>query len=76
MVSKTEIISSVSECFEFALSIVVPVYNGASSIGVLVDALAQLDVEGGSNWLVYLGLGAILVGVALLGALLFTLLRR
>jgi len=33
-------------------------------------------VEGGSNWLVYLGLGAILVGVALLGALLFTLLRR
>lgn len=45
--SKTEIISSVSECFEFALSIVVPVYNGASSIGVLVDALAQLDVEGG-----------------------------
>jgi len=32
--------------------------------------------EGGSNWLVYLGLGAILVGVALLGALLFTLLRR
>ena len=45
--SKTEITSSVSECFEFALSIVVPVYNGASSIGVLVDALAQLDVEGG-----------------------------
>ena len=32
--------------------------------------------EGGSNWLVYLGLGAILVGVVLLGALLFTLLRR
>lgn len=31
---------------------------------------------GGSNWLVYLGLGAILVGVALLGVLLYTLLRR
>ena len=32
--------------------------------------------EGGSNWLVYLGLGAIVVGVALLGALLYTMLRR
>ena len=39
-------------------------------------ATAAGAAEGGSNWLVYLGLGAILVGVALLGALLFTLLRR
>ncbi|HEY4136093.1 MAG TPA: glycosyltransferase [Alphaproteobacteria bacterium] len=31
----------------FALSIVIPVYNGASTIGTLVDALAQLQVEGG-----------------------------
>ena len=31
---------------------------------------------GGSNWLVYLGLGAIVVGVALLGVLLYTMLRR
>ena len=31
----------------FALSIVVPVYNGAKSVGALVDALAGLDVEGG-----------------------------
>ncbi len=39
-------------------------------------AVATGAPEGGSNWLVYLGLGAILVGVVLLGALLFTLLRR
>ena len=32
--------------------------------------------EGGSNWLVYLGLGAIVVGVALLGVLLYSILRR
>ena len=32
--------------------------------------------EGGSNWLVYLGLGAIVVGVALLGVLLYSMLRR
>jgi glycosyltransferase involved in cell wall biosynthesis len=31
----------------FALSIVVPVYNGASTIPVLVQALADLEVEGG-----------------------------
>ena len=31
----------------FALSIVIPVYNGAQSIGALVDALAGLDVPGG-----------------------------
>jgi len=31
----------------FALSIVVPVYNGANSVGALVDALAGLDVPGG-----------------------------
>lgn len=32
--------------------------------------------EGGSGWLVYLGLGAIVVGVALLGVLLYSMLRR
>lgn len=32
--------------------------------------------SGGSNWLVYLGLGAVLVGVLLLGAVLFLFLRR
>lgn len=31
----------------FALSIVIPVYNGAATIGTLVDALAELQVEGG-----------------------------
>ncbi len=31
----------------YALSIVIPVYNGANSIPVLVDALSQLDVAGG-----------------------------
>ena len=36
----------------------------------------QAADEGGSNWLVYLGLGAIVVGVALLGWLLYTMLRR
>ncbi|HEY1504844.1 MAG TPA: glycosyltransferase, partial [Stellaceae bacterium] len=30
-----------------ALSIVVPVYNGADSVGELVDALEALDVPGG-----------------------------
>jgi undecaprenyl-phosphate 4-deoxy-4-formamido-L-arabinose transferase len=30
-----------------ALSIVVPVYNGAATIGELVDALRALDIEGG-----------------------------
>lgn len=32
---------------DFALSIVVPVYNGASSVPMLVEALATLDVPGG-----------------------------
>jgi len=32
--------------------------------------------DGGSNWLIFLGLGAVLIGIALLGALLFMLLRR
>src|SRR5581483_2276113 len=31
----------------FALSIVVPVYNGAQTIGTLVEALAALDIAGG-----------------------------
>jgi undecaprenyl-phosphate 4-deoxy-4-formamido-L-arabinose transferase len=37
----------VSEIPAFALSVVVPVYNGASSISILVQALADLEVEGG-----------------------------
>lgn len=44
--SYTEI-SGEKTAFDFALSVVVPVYNGADSIGVLVDALAKLEVEGG-----------------------------
>jgi undecaprenyl-phosphate 4-deoxy-4-formamido-L-arabinose transferase len=32
---------------DFALSIVVPVYNGAASVPTLVEALATLDVPGG-----------------------------
>src|SRR5258708_11574280 len=31
----------------FALSIVVPVYNGAASVGELVAALEELDIPGG-----------------------------
>ncbi len=31
----------------FALSIVVPVYRGADTVGTLVDALAELDIPGG-----------------------------
>jgi glycosyltransferase involved in cell wall biosynthesis len=31
----------------FALSIVVPVYNGAASVGELCEALARLDIPGG-----------------------------
>ena len=31
----------------FALSIVIPVYNGADSIGELVAALEALDIPGG-----------------------------
>jgi undecaprenyl-phosphate 4-deoxy-4-formamido-L-arabinose transferase len=31
----------------FALSIVVPVYNGASSVGELVGALEELEIPGG-----------------------------
>jgi undecaprenyl-phosphate 4-deoxy-4-formamido-L-arabinose transferase len=33
--------------YPFALTIVVPVYNGATTVPVLVDALTQLDVRGG-----------------------------
>lgn len=36
-----------AEKTQTALSIVVPVYNGANTIGPLVDALARLDVPGG-----------------------------
>lgn len=44
--SNTEIIDSAMP-HEFSLSVVVPVYNGASSVPTLVDALSQLQVEGG-----------------------------
>lgn len=36
----------------------------------------ETGTGGTPNWLVYVGIGAILVGIALLGALLFTLLRK
>src|SRR5262249_40886860 len=32
---------------DFALSVVVPVYNGASSVGELVAAIEALDIAGG-----------------------------
>ena len=32
---------------QYALSIVIPVYNGAATIGKLVDELVALPVEGG-----------------------------
>src|SRR3954466_14754275 len=32
---------------DFALSIVVPVYNGAATIGELVEALRALEIDGG-----------------------------
>ena len=32
---------------DFALSIVVPVYNGAATVGELVEALRALEIEGG-----------------------------
>jgi len=33
--------------FPFALSIVIPVYNGAESVSILVEALSRLEVSGG-----------------------------
>ena len=38
---------SVDEAASVALSIVVPVYNGASSVPTLVEALSRLEVPGG-----------------------------
>ncbi len=40
-------ISTTGPAPAFALSIVVPVYNGATSVPTLVEALARLDVPGG-----------------------------
>jgi len=40
-------ISTAGPAPAFALSIVVPVYNGATSVPTLVEALAKLDVPGG-----------------------------
>lgn len=45
--SNTTITDAVAQKPDFALSVVVPVYNGADSVPVLVAALAQLHVEGG-----------------------------
>lgn len=36
-----------ADAYPFALSVVVPVYNGASSVPTLVEALAGLEVPGG-----------------------------
>ncbi len=47
----------------------------ATAVDAVVTGGEAADA-GGSNWLVYLGLGAIVVGVALLGALLYTILRK
>jgi glycosyltransferase involved in cell wall biosynthesis len=47
VLSNTEIFSDDAAPYDFALSVVVPVYNGAASISTLVEALAQLQVEGG-----------------------------
>ncbi len=53
---------------------------GPTETAVAAAATATIPAgsggRGGSSWLVYLGLGAVLVGVVLLGALLFMLLRR
>jgi glycosyltransferase involved in cell wall biosynthesis len=40
-------VATPSGAYPFALSIVVPVYNGATSVPVLVEALAKLEVPGG-----------------------------
>ena len=40
-------ISGMAAAPVFALSIVVPVYNGATSVPTLVEALAKLEVPGG-----------------------------
>lgn len=45
--SNTEIDDSRQPGYAFALTIVVPVYNGAASIATLVEALAKLQVDGG-----------------------------
>lgn len=42
-----DMISTADAAPAFALSIVVPVYNGATSVPTLVEALAKLDVPGG-----------------------------
>jgi glycosyltransferase involved in cell wall biosynthesis len=47
MAMQGDIISTADAVPAFALSIVVPVYNGATSVPTLVEALAQLDVPGG-----------------------------
>ena len=45
--SNTEISYCDNAPHDFALSVVVPVYNGAASVPILVEALSQLHVEGG-----------------------------
>ena len=48
----------------------------AEAATATVPATGDASTGGTPSWLVYLGIGAILVGVLLLGVLLFTLLRR
>lgn len=47
MTPPTDNSQPLSQPDELALSIVIPVYNGAQSIGELVTALCKLDVDGG-----------------------------
>ena len=48
----------------------------AGAATATVPATGNASTGGTPSWLVYLGIGAILVGVVLLGVLLFTILRR
>lgn len=46
-VSQANLAGIAAEAPAFALSIVVPVYNGAGSVPALVDALSRLEIPGG-----------------------------
>jgi hypothetical protein len=53
-----------------------PTPDAAQQTATAAAAAPTTDEGRGGSWLVYLGLGAIVVGVALLGALLYMVLRR
>ena len=54
-----------------------PTADAAQQTATVIAAGTGGEVAGGGpGWLVYLGLGAIVVGVALLGVLLYSILRR